>query len=92
MCGKYSMSQALQDKRFDPSGLTYVMITCQGGFEVHIMDELQTIPGIKEVEATIGPYDVVVKIESRSVGSLRDTISKIRKIPEIRATTTVVCE
>ena len=86
------MSQALQEKKFIASGPAYLLITCQGDSGIHIMDEIQTIPGVKGVEATIGPYDLVAKLESRSIGSLRDTISKIRKIPEIRATTTVVCE
>ncbi len=69
-----------------------MMITCQNGSERYIMDELQTIQGVKEVEGTVGPYDIVAKLESPAVGSLRDAICKIRKIPEIRATTTVVCE
>ena len=86
------MSQTLEAARFDPPGPAYVMITCQDGSEICIMDELQTIPDVREVQGTIGSYDIVAKIVSRTVGSLRETIGKIRKIPEIRATTTVVCE
>ena len=86
------MSQALQNGKFDPPGPAYILITCQADSEVYIIDELQTIPDVKEVEGTIGPYDIVARIESQSTGSLRDVISRIRKIPEIRATTTVVCE
>ena len=86
------MSQILQGRRFDPPGTAYLMITCQSGSERCIIDELQTIRGVKEIEGTIGAYDIIAKIESETTGLLSETIVKIRKIPEIRTTTTVVCE
>jgi nitrate reductase NapAB chaperone NapD len=86
------MSQTLKERRFDLPGTAYLMITCQSGSDRFIMDELKTIHGVKEIEGTVGAYDIVVKIESETTRSLSDTIVKIRKIPEIRTTTTVVCE
>lgn len=86
------MSQTLQQPRGGAVGNAFVMITCQTGSGRYIMDELETILGVKKIEGTVGAYDIVAKIETESVGLLRDTISKIRKIPEIRTTTTVVCE
>ena len=69
------------------------MITCESGCEGSIRDELKSIEGVKEVQTTFGAYDILVKIELPTIESLRDVIIyKIRKISEIRATTTIVCE
>ncbi len=86
------MSQTLEKLRLDFSSTAYIMITCQSGSEGIIIDELKSIEGIKEVLGTVGSYDILAKIELPTIESLRDIIeSKIRKIPEIRATTTIVC-
>ncbi len=70
----------------------YLMINCQDGCETHVIDELKTFPGIKEVRVTIGRHDILTMIEAGSPDELRDVIAlKIRKIPEVYCTTTLVC-
>lgn len=86
------MSQSLKEVKFDSPRTAFVMITCHSGSERQIIDELRTIDGILEVKGTIGAYDIVTKLDTLRVESLRTIISKIRRIPEIRATTAVVCE
>ncbi len=68
-------------------GFTYVLISCDLGFEEDIILQLKTIDEVKEVLGTLGAYDIVAKIESDDVGKLRDTVNrKIRYIPRIRST------
>jgi len=70
---------------------TCVMINCEAGSESTVIDQIQTIPGVKESMRTSGPYDILAIIESTSVESLKEIIeNKIRTIPQIRATTTLV--
>lgn len=70
----------------------YLMINCESGSEGHVLDEIRTFPEIKESTLTIGRHDILALVEARTPDDLRDVISmKIRKIPEIRCTTTLVC-
>jgi DNA-binding Lrp family transcriptional regulator len=70
----------------------YIMINCELGSEDSVIEQLKSIPGIKEVQGVFGNYDILAKIEIPSLKSLRDIIAfKIRKIPEIHCTTTIMC-
>jgi DNA-binding Lrp family transcriptional regulator len=70
---------------------TCVMINCESGSENTILDVLRTIPGVKESMRTSGSYDILAIIESNTVEALKEIIeNKIRTIPKIRTTTTLV--
>jgi DNA-binding Lrp family transcriptional regulator len=70
----------------------YLMINCQNGSEEHVLDEIRTYPEIKDSMLTVGRCDIVALVEASSTDKLRDIIIlKIRKIPEISSTTTLVC-
>ena len=52
---------------------------------------LESLEGVKEVHGTFGAYDILAKIESDTVETLRETITwKIRKIEKIRSTLTLM--
>ncbi len=81
--------QSLPQTRFKESA--FVMITCEDYHDTSIIEALQSIPEVKEVQHTYGNYDVIVKIETDSADSMYYVIeSQIRKIPRIRATTTLI--
>ena len=68
----------------------YVLINCEIGSEEKVIEELKTIDGVKEVHGTFGAYDILAKVESDQVETLRETITwKIRKIDKIRSTLTL---
>ncbi len=70
----------------------YLMINCESGAEEHVLDEIRTFPQIKESTLTIGKHDILALVETGSADELREVIVlKIRKIPEVRCTTTLVC-
>ncbi len=65
----------------------YVLITCDLGSEAEVIDELKQLTNVKEAHEIFGAYDILTKVESDSVESLRDTISwKIRKLNRVRST------
>ena len=70
----------------------YIMINCELGSESSIIEQLKSIPAVKEVRAVFGNYDILAKIRAPSLESLRDIITfQIRKIPQIYCTTTIMC-
>tara|TARA_B100000745_G_scaffold202848_1_gene133943 strand:+ start:631 stop:870 length:240 start_codon:yes stop_codon:yes gene_type:complete len=69
----------------------YVLINCEIGSEEKVIADLKTIDGVIEVHGTFGAYDVLAKVESAQVETLRETITwKIRKIDKIRSTLTLM--
>jgi len=69
----------------------YVLINCELGSEEEIIKQLKELDGVTEVHGTFGAYDILSKIESTTVESLRETITwKIRKIDKIRSTLTLM--
>ncbi len=70
--------------------VAYVLIQCDLGSEVEIIEELSKIEHIKEVRGTYGIYDVFCRIEADSKNALDEVITfKLRKVPKIRSTITL---
>ena len=42
----------------------YVLVNCDLGSEVEIIEELKHINSVKEVHGTFGAYDIIVKVEN----------------------------
>ncbi len=71
--------------------IAYVLINCDMGYEEQVIEELKHLSDVKEVHGTFGAYDMVAKVESDQITTLRETItSKIRKIVRIRSTLTLM--
>lgn len=69
----------------------FVLINCELGSEESVITQLRSIEEVKEVHGTFGAYDILVKIQSDRVETLREIITwKIRKIENIRSTLTLM--
>ena len=69
----------------------YVLINCELGSEDAVISQLKALDSVKEVHGTFGAYDILAKVESDEVSTLRETITwKIRKIDKIRSTLTLM--
>ena len=69
----------------------YVLINCDLGYEEQIIEELRHLSDVKEGHGTFGAYDILAKVESANVETLRKTIMwKIRKIVHVRTTLTLM--
>ena len=69
---------------------TYVLASCQIGSEISVIDELKTILDVKEAHGILGAYDIVIEVESQSPEELHNTIARIRKIPKLTNTLTLM--
>ena len=71
--------------------IAYVLINCDLGYETEVIDELKHLDNVKEVHGVFGVYDILTKVESDSIESLRDVITwKIRKLNRVRSTLTLI--
>jgi DNA-binding Lrp family transcriptional regulator len=69
----------------------YVFINYEIGAEQNILNKLKAAPGVTEASEVNGVYDIVVKITSDSLDSLKDTITRnIRTIDTVRSTLTLI--
>ena len=69
----------------------YVLINYEIGTEQNILNKLKNVPGIVEVSEVNGVYDIVVKIASDTLESLKNTIIRhIRAIDTVRSTLTLI--
>ena len=69
----------------------YVLINCDMGSEEQIIEELKHFSDVKEVHGTFGAYDILAKVESDQVNTLRETITwKIRKLDRVLSTLTLM--
>ena len=68
----------------------YILINCDLGSEVDIINEFMKISEVKEVRGTYGVYDIFVKLQGDTREGLENIIThKIRRIPKIRSTVTL---
>ena len=71
--------------------IAYVLINCDLGYEKQIIEELKHISDVKEVNGVFGAYDILAKVESDQISTLKETITwKIRKIGRVRSTLTLI--
>ncbi|HSF28554.1 MAG TPA: Lrp/AsnC ligand binding domain-containing protein [Nitrosopumilaceae archaeon] len=69
----------------------YILINCDMGSEGSVIDDLKSIPGIKNVNGVFGAYDIIAEVQTLTVDKLRETITmKIRKIAGVRTTLTLM--
>jgi DNA-binding Lrp family transcriptional regulator len=69
----------------------YVLINYEIGAEQNILNKLKNVPGVVEVSEVNGIYDIVVKIASGTLESLKNTITRhIRAIDTVRSTLTLI--
>ncbi len=70
--------------------ILYILINCDLGSEVDIINEFMKIPEVKEVRGTYGVYDIFVKLQGDTREALENIIThKIRRIAKIRSTVTL---
>ncbi len=65
----------------------YVLISCDLGSEMTVIEDLKHIDSVKEVQGTFGAYDIIAKVENQERDKLRETIIwNIRKLEHVHLT------
>jgi len=57
----------------------FVLVKCEQGTEERIIQDLNRSDSIREVQPTIGHYDLIAKITSPSTEHLNDIIEEIQR-------------
>ena len=71
----------------------YVLVTCDSGSEDYVASSLKSTESVKMATGVFGTYDILSRLEAKTEDSLRDVVTKkIRKIPRIRATYTLIAD
>ncbi len=70
----------------------HLVLKCRSGAENDIIEQLKNIEGIKDIQRTIGEFDILVKIESDDSDSLKRLIKwKVMKNDKIQSVVTLMC-
>jgi DNA-binding Lrp family transcriptional regulator len=71
--------------------LAYVLINSEIGKETELLKELKNISGVKEVFSVYGVYDIIAKVEGKTVNELKEVvIAKIRQLNYVKSTLTMI--
>ena len=69
----------------------YVLINCDLGSEDDIIKELKKLPEVVEVSGVFGVYDIIVRIRSDSMDTLREVVTwNVRRIDKVRSPLTMM--
>ena len=68
----------------------YVVATVKRGKEHDAAQKIRKTKEVKDVLVTYGLYDIVVRIEAKSLGQLDKIVTDIRQMAEIQQTSTLV--
>jgi DNA-binding Lrp family transcriptional regulator len=69
----------------------YLLVETEVGRLDDVIKRIRAVPSVAEVQAVTGPFDLIVKIEANHINAALDTVvHKIRKIPGIKSTETLV--
>lgn len=68
----------------------YILVTVKRGSEHNVAEKVEKMKEVTEVLITYGLYDLVVRIEAKTLGHLDKIVTDIRQIQEIEQTTTLI--
>ena len=71
--------------------IVYLLVETEVGKLEEVIRRLKVIPGVTEVQAVTGPFDLIVKVEAPHINAALDTVvHKIRRVAGIKSTETLV--
>ncbi|HEV8049601.1 MAG TPA: Lrp/AsnC ligand binding domain-containing protein [Thermoplasmata archaeon] len=69
----------------------YLLVETEVGRLEDVLKRLKSVPNVVEVEAVTGPFDLIVKVQADHINTALDIVmTKIRKVPGIKGTETLV--
>lgn len=68
----------------------YIMVEVESGTENEVAKALKKKTGVKDVGVVYGEYDIVLKVEVKSMEDLQTFVLSLRKERGVRRTTTMI--
>jgi len=72
--------------------VAYILINVAIGKVDHVMSKLREIENVKSIAVVAGEFDLIVRVEVKSLEKLFDVTEKIHRIDGITKTTTHIVE
>ena len=67
----------------------YVLVNTEKGYE-EIVNNLRKIKNIIEINTVYGIYDIIIKVEAKTMEEMKKTIMNIRQFNDIKASLTMI--
>ena len=67
----------------------FILVNIETGTEGKVAQELKKINGTTEVSFLYGNYDFLVRIEASSLDALKNCVSNIRRLDDVKSTLTM---
>jgi len=68
----------------------FILINVNLGCEAEVLKALRDVQGFDEAVYVFGDYDMIVKVSTNTMEELNQTVTQIRKLPNIRSTSTII--
>ena len=70
----------------------YILAKVETGADKKVLREIKSIPEVKKVSMTYGPFDLAIEATFETIEDLDGFVfNKLRKTPNIKETLTVIC-
>lgn len=71
--------------------ICYVLLNVEPGSEERVLNEVRSVANVKDCHRVYGVYDMIAKVESDSMDSLKQIVTwKIRRLEGVRSTLTAI--
>lgn len=70
--------------------LAFVLVNCRLGSAKVVLDELKQITEVTQANAISGAYDIIVKVEAKSIEQVKGVVMKIRRIEGVSSSLTLI--
>jgi DNA-binding Lrp family transcriptional regulator len=70
--------------------IAYVLLNTDLDQGSLVSTELEGVDEVKEVFGLYGVYDFILKLEAENMSEIKEIITKIRRIPNIRSSLTLI--
>ena len=70
----------------------FILICCESGPHEGNLEALRMMPEVQEVHAVYGVYDEVARVKTDSMVEFKAINAKIRSMPNVRSTITMIIE
>jgi len=71
--------------------VAFVLINTEIGSETEVLKSLQKVEGVVEAYAVYGVYDVVAKIQAKTMDRLKEIVTwHVRRLDKVRSTLTMI--
>jgi DNA-binding Lrp family transcriptional regulator len=73
-----------------PKVVAYVLALAAAGSEHDVAEQIKKIEDVVDARVCYGAWDIVVTVQTESFGKLDTVVTKVRRLPNIEQTTTLV--